>query len=461
MVALLMPACAYATEWIPNTKEGSWVERASLGTLNPGIYTSTVTTTKIKGSSRCLLSEGGDFFNVYTKGRKTVKFIVPSVKKLNVYRYGDKDDKISFTAPKRLPVVMNPGHDGIANWRWDEMRMFGDYVIVRSAAQLDSVAHIMDRRHAIEQHKMKPVIQVWLYPAHQKPDKPVMSLPNGDPFDGTKWRPWDAPSWMATRQHILERSNSGDLIMLDYEQYGPDNSFWQNNKDYGKAAYKNCETYSAVLPDDRDYIIFPHFFNNRFARATAKALGKNGSKVYLVGDGSYSNNKTAITIFNSRHTKPVPKKTKFLLKWWLRPEYDVVNNPIQNAGGTPTDLVNNYLNYFASSDQLGFIWCEKAAAWNEAANAMRIKSGIPPVDYNTDPTPDDLVFVDADFDKDGDVDGVDFGVFSSCYNGAGNPPKSGCTDLSADFDQDGDIDGVDAARFSSCHNGAGKTPRCN
>jgi len=70
----------------------------------------------------------------------------------------------------------------------------------------------------------------------------------------------------------------------------------------------------------------------------------------------------------------------------------------------------------------------------------------------------------ADFDEDGDVDGVDFSVFASCFNGAGNPPRTdACTPQNmsdADFDDDGDVDGVDFSAFASCFNKAGNPPRC-
>jgi hypothetical protein len=32
--------------------------------------------------------------------------------------------------------------------------------------------------------------------------------------------------------------------------------------------------------------------------------------------------------------------------------------------------------------------------------------------------------VRADFDEDGDVDGIDFATFASCFNKAGNPPRT-------------------------------------
>lgn len=71
--------------------------------------------------------------------------------------------------------------------------------------------------------------------------------------------------------------------------------------------------------------------------------------------------------------------------------------------------------------------------------------------------------IPADRDADGDVDGVDFSVFASCFNKAGNPPRTvGCDagDRDAlDFDDDSDIDGFDFSMFASCFNRAGNPPR--
>jgi len=64
----------------------------------------------------------------------------------------------------------------------------------------------------------------------------------------------------------------------------------------------------------------------------------------------------------------------------------------------------------------------------------------------------------ADFDRDGDVDGADFGVFAGCYNGAGNPIHAGCDDV--DFDGDQHVDGTDYSVFASCYNGSGNPPVC-
>jgi hypothetical protein len=69
----------------------------------------------------------------------------------------------------------------------------------------------------------------------------------------------------------------------------------------------------------------------------------------------------------------------------------------------------------------------------------------------------------ADVDGDGDVDGVDFSTFASCFNKAGNFPRTaGCPVLSSvrlDFDHDRDIDGVDFGVFATCYNKAGNPPR--
>jgi uncharacterized protein YuzB (UPF0349 family) len=65
--------------------------------------------------------------------------------------------------------------------------------------------------------------------------------------------------------------------------------------------------------------------------------------------------------------------------------------------------------------------------------------------------------VSADLDDDGDVDGVDFGIFAACFNGA-NPTKPGCA--MADLNQDSQVDGVDYGYFASCFNGSNNPPPC-
>jgi hypothetical protein len=67
------------------------------------------------------------------------------------------------------------------------------------------------------------------------------------------------------------------------------------------------------------------------------------------------------------------------------------------------------------------------------------------------------VFADADFDKDNDVDLVDYGFFLNCYNGPNKPYAGTGCDL-PDFDNDGDCDLADYGRFLGCYNGPGKLP---
>jgi uncharacterized protein (TIGR03790 family) len=67
--------------------------------------------------------------------------------------------------------------------------------------------------------------------------------------------------------------------------------------------------------------------------------------------------------------------------------------------------------------------------------------------------------VQADFDRDGDVDGPDFITFAVCYRGSNTPPAPSCATLATDLDGDGDVDGLDFLTFSNCHNGSDRPPR--
>ena len=59
----------------------------------------------------------------------------------------------------------------------------------------------------------------------------------------------------------------------------------------------------------------------------------------------------------------------------------------------------------------------------------------------------------GDFDSDGDVDLVDFGVFQLCFTGAGGGPvDSDCA--CSDFDADGDVDLADFGNFQLVFTGA-------
>ena len=70
-----------------------------------------------------------------------------------------------------------------------------------------------------------------------------------------------------------------------------------------------------------------------------------------------------------------------------------------------------------------------------------------------------------DYDEDGDVDGLDFSHFVTCYNKANN--LSRCFngyDLTkngkrSDIDNDRDVDLVDFLAFANCYNGAEQKPR--
>jgi hypothetical protein len=64
----------------------------------------------------------------------------------------------------------------------------------------------------------------------------------------------------------------------------------------------------------------------------------------------------------------------------------------------------------------------------------------------------------ADLDRDGDVDGGDFGLFAGCFNGTGNAFADGCG--GADLNGDLSVDGLDYGLFAACFNGSGNPPGC-
>jgi hypothetical protein len=67
----------------------------------------------------------------------------------------------------------------------------------------------------------------------------------------------------------------------------------------------------------------------------------------------------------------------------------------------------------------------------------------------------------ADFDLDGDVDQIDFGLFQRCYTGPGLPQTNGpCP--GTDLDRDNDVDQDDFALFVRCISGPGRpsSPTC-
>jgi hypothetical protein len=68
----------------------------------------------------------------------------------------------------------------------------------------------------------------------------------------------------------------------------------------------------------------------------------------------------------------------------------------------------------------------------------------------------------ADFDRDGDVDLVDFDTFEACFNGPNQPVADGCG-ADGDFDRDGDVDLADFVVFQGCFNGPNRPapPGCS
>ncbi len=59
--------------------------------------------------------------------------------------------------------------------------------------------------------------------------------------------------------------------------------------------------------------------------------------------------------------------------------------------------------------------------------------------------------IPGDYDRDGDVDGDDVAVFTSCGSGPAIPLTGGCE--SSDFDTDGDVDQADFSVVQRCHTG--------
>jgi fibronectin type 3 domain-containing protein len=67
--------------------------------------------------------------------------------------------------------------------------------------------------------------------------------------------------------------------------------------------------------------------------------------------------------------------------------------------------------------------------------------------------------IPGDFDRDGDVDADDFGVFASCGSGPAIPRTSGCS--GADFDHDFDVDHCDFGYFQRCWSGENNPGEAN
>jgi len=71
---------------------------------------------------------------------------------------------------------------------------------------------------------------------------------------------------------------------------------------------------------------------------------------------------------------------------------------------------------------------------------------------------DHVTDIQADQDRDGDVDQEDFGKFQACFSGHGVQYPAGCED--ADFDLDGNVDENDLSVFQACMGGPNRPPGC-
>lgn len=60
--------------------------------------------------------------------------------------------------------------------------------------------------------------------------------------------------------------------------------------------------------------------------------------------------------------------------------------------------------------------------------------------------------IPGDFDRDGDVDQIDFGWLQACFSGSGNPAPSACD--AARLDDDNDVDQNDFGVFQACMSGS-------
>lgn len=113
----------------------------------------------------------------------------------------------------------------------------------------------------------------------------------------------------------------------------------------------------------------------------------------------------------------------------------------------------------AVADLSGTLGAGSIAAVNPASGeaVMVTTTAVPVAAIGTILVPANKVIalpVFGDSDDDRDVDGVDFGLFSMCFNGSGRAVAESCS--AADIDGDNDVDGVDFGWFAACFNGTGR-----
>ena len=116
---------------------------------------------------------------------------------------------------------------------------------------------------------------------------------------------------------------------------------------------------------------------------------------------------------------------------------NIVGGRAQQRSFTQTNLQNGKTHYYA------------AFTYDDLDN------------YSSAVTVTALPFGPADFDKDGDVDQVDFGRFQACLSGSTIPQNDpACQEMK--FDEDDDVDQNDFGIFQACMRGAGipADPQC-
>lgn len=93
----------------------------------------------------------------------------------------------------------------------------------------------------------------------------------------------------------------------------------------------------------------------------------------------------------------------------------------------------------------------------ELAFFGQLLEGISNESWGIDNLSVELAYVEADFDRDSDVDQDDRDHLLNCLTGHGlGPPGQGCDN--ADLDRDGDVDEADLAALELCFSGAGVLP---
>jgi chondroitin AC lyase len=97
------------------------------------------------------------------------------------------------------------------------------------------------------------------------------------------------------------------------------------------------------------------------------------------------------------------------------------------------------------------------ATWLPGSGVTRVAVSLPDGNDAGKSVTVSLAGVASDFDRDNDVDQVDFGHFQVCVSGAAQVDPA-CTD--ADLNGDGAVDEADFILFEACMSGSGLLPGC-